>query len=193
MPFEGAGGGSGAVLSHSRTARPGEKWRQGGGWTPRAGRDTRRPETAGGALISRRHGPWTSIRVCAYVCVTAARVGSESEKRRDKLDGRAQGCTRSAWGADRLGTAIGCDPPDKFEKYRHRGTGVPEPPVSVGSDASDSEPQSSEARAGAALFLCKRWAGVPVAGEGRGEVSGRCDCCWGNGRLPGLLARVHTP
>ena len=130
MPFEGAGGGSGAVLSRSRTARPGEKWRQGGGWTPRAGRDTRRPETAGGALVSRRHGPWTSIRVCANVCVTAARVGSESEKRRDKLDGRAQGCTRSAWGPDRLGTAIGCDLPDKFDKYRCRGTDVPEPPVS---------------------------------------------------------------
>ena len=63
-------------------------------------------------------------------CVTAARVGSESEKRRDKLDGRAQGCTRSAWGADRLGTAIGCDLPDKFDKYRCRGTDVPEPPVS---------------------------------------------------------------
>ena len=118
-------------MSRSRTARPGEKWRQGGGWTPRAGRDTRRPETAGGALVSRRHGPWTSIRVCANVCVTAARVGSESEKRRDKLDGRAQGCTRSAWGADRLGTAIGCGPPDKFDKYRCHGTDVPEPPQSV--------------------------------------------------------------
>ena len=61
---------------------------------------------------------------------TYAHVGSESEKRRDKLDGRAQGCTRSAWGADRLGTAIGCDPPNKFDKYRCRGTDVPELPVS---------------------------------------------------------------
>ena len=90
----------------------------GGGGPPRAGRDTTRPETAGGALTSRRHGPWTSIRVCADVCVTAARVGSESLKRREKLDGRAQGCTRSVWGPGRLGKAIGYGLPDKFEKCR---------------------------------------------------------------------------
>ena len=36
-----------------------------------------------------------------------ARVGSESVKRRDKLDGRAKGRTGSLWAPGRLGKCIG--------------------------------------------------------------------------------------
>ena len=163
-------------MSRSRTARPGEKWRQGGGWTPRAGRDTRRPETAGGALVSRRHGPWTSIRVCANVCVTAARVGSESEKRRDKLDGRAKGRTGSLWAPGRLGKCIGCGPPDTFEKYRHRGTGVPATPPG-------HRERRARVRAGRTVFLVS---GRRARGRGRGARRGERSV-----RLPpGLLGRA---
>ena len=87
--------------------------------------------------------------------------------------------------------AIGYDPPDRFEKYRHCGAGVPdpEPPGQTRHRA-----QSSERRArGPHCFFCKLCAGVPVAGEGRGEVSGRPDCCEELVAHLGRLAWVPTP
>ena len=99
-------------------------------------------------------------------------------KRRDKLDGRAKGRTGSLWAPGRLGKCIGCGPPDTFEKYRHRGTGVPATP-----------PGHRERRAGArvgagrTVFLVS---GRRARGRGRGARRGERSV-----RLPpGLLGRA---
>ena len=105
-----------------------------------------------------------------------ARVGSESVKRRDKLDGRAKGRTGSLWAPGRLGKCIGCGPPDTFEKYRHRGTGVP-------ATTPGHRERRARVRAGRTVFLVS---GRRARGRGRGARRGERSV-----RLPpGLLGRV---